>query len=258
MNSAAENIASPTRSRSDLAKRVSPARKKRAVAQSKSPSVGKFKAPVTKAVGALPTPPDEVEADIAPMHHAPKQLSAKEQLIAERLAATDNTAPPSGKRRIRDFFAKRPRTVTILATGASVLLLVGYITYLNIPNMALRVAAARAGFEANMPGYRPNGFKFSGPISYSPGQITIKFDSNTDDRSYTITERETNWDSQSLLENFVKSETDLYSTFQERGLTVFIYDGSNAAWVNGGIWYTIAGDASLLNSEQLLKIASSL
>src|SRR5665811_2332995 len=106
-----------------------------------------------------------------------------------------------------------------------------YITYLNIPNMAMRVAASRAGFEASMPGYNPNGFKFSGPIAYSPGQITIQFSSNTDEREYNITERQTAWDSQGLLDNFVKDETgsaSAHSTFRERGLTVYVYDGSKA------------------------------
>ena len=136
-------------------------------------------------------------------------------------------------------------------------LVVGYVTYLNIPRMTLRVASSRAGFEAQLPSYSPSGFKFSGPVAYAPGQVTLQYKSNTDERAYSILQKQTTWDSETLLDNFVSQETDLYSTYQERGLTVYIYDGSNATWVNGGIWYTVSGE-SLLTSEQILKIAASL
>lgn len=246
--------------KSALHSKVSPEREQRAKQHLKSPVVSKF-AEAAIVTQAVTEPAAQVEEAVEPVEPSITQPtpepSPKEQLIADQLAGVEDHTADTRKRSIRSFFKRRPKLITILATGASTLLVVGYVTYLNIPNMALRVAASRAGFEANMPGYRPDGFRFAGPIAYSTGQITIQFSSNTDERNYAITERETNWDSQSLLENYVKPETDLYSTFQERGLTVYIYDGSNAVWVNGGIWYTIEGN-SLLNSEQLLKIASSL
>ncbi len=196
-----------------------------------------------------------------------KKVPRKEQLIATQMAKVDTTAAPAQKKakkgavkRAAAKVKKSPKFTTIAATIAVALMLFGYVTYLNIPNMALRVAAVKAGFDANMPGYSPGGYSFAGPVAYSPGQITIKFNSNTDDRSYDITQRQTSWDSKSLLDNFVKKEVasdSLYSTVYDRGLTVYIYNGSNASWVNGGIWYTVSGD-SLLSSEQLLRIAASL
>ncbi len=151
---------------------------------------------------------------------------------------------------------KRPKTAAIAATVASIVVLGAYFTYLNIPNMALRVAASRAGLDANIPSYHPTGFAFSGPVSYAKGQLTLGFDSNSDDHSYTITERSSNWDSQSLLDNYVAQAHDQYLTFQERGLTIYVYDNNHASWVDGGVWYTIEGNA-LLNTEQVLKIAAS-
>lgn len=197
-----------------------------------------------------------------------KKVSQKEQLIAAQMAKVDTAPRQSHKKiekkssikRVAARVKKSPKTTTIAATFAVALLLFGYVTYLNIPNMALRVASVKAGFDANMPGYSPSGYSFAGPVAYSPGQITIEFDSNTDDRSYDITQRQTNWDSKSLLDNFVKKDVasdSQYSTFYNQGLTVYIYNGSNAAWVSGGIWYTVSGN-SLLNSEQLLRIAASL
>lgn len=169
----------------------------------------------------------------------------------------DTDELPSEPRGLKAFFARRPKPTAIAAMVLSAVILTGYITYLNVPNMALRVAASRAGFEASMPGYKPSGYAFAGPIEYTPGLITIKYDSNSDDRAFTITERTSSWDSQALLDNFVEKQSDRYITYQERGLTVFVYDGSNASWVNGGVWYTIEGD-SLLSSDQLVRIASSM
>jgi len=188
-------------------------------------------------------------------------ISAKDDFIAKQLAAVAAAEPARPAklplaRRVADKF-KNKRSTNLLAGTAASLLLVGYITYLNIPRMALRLAASRAGFSAEMPSYSPSGFNFSGPVAYAPGEITVKFASNTDQRYYDIHQQQTSWDSQSLLDNFVLAETELYSTYQERGLTVYIFGGTTATWVNGGIWFTIAGESNL-TAEQLLKIASSL
>jgi hypothetical protein len=184
--------------------------------------------------------------------------SIKEQLIARGLAEAATTDSPKTSRaqRFSRWFS-RTRNNTLVASSLATLLVVGYVTYLNVPRVALRVAAGRAGFEAELPSYNPSGFTFSGPVAYSPGSITLSYKANTDDRGYQITQKQTNWDSETLLDNYVEQETNLFSTYQERGLTVYIFDGSSATWVNGGVWYTISGD-SRLTSEQLLKIAASL
>lgn len=46
------------------------------------------------------------------------------------------------------------------------------------------------------------------------------------------------------------------TTTSERGLTIFTYK-NNAIWVNGGILYSISGDASL-SGDQIRQIATSL
>lgn len=153
--------------------------------------------------------------------------------------------------------ARRPKLIPATMTALLVFSAVGYIAYRNIPNMALRVAAQRAGFNASLPGYSPSGFSFAGPVAYSEGIVELEYKSNSDDRTYQLIQRESPWDSESLLDNFVANTGNDYLTFQERGLTVYIYDTSNATWVDGGVWYIVEGQ-SLLSSEQLLKIAGSL
>lgn len=136
------------------------------------------------------------------------------------------------------------------------LLLVGFITYLNLPNLNVRFAGTQAGFSAAMPGYRPSGYSFNGPVDYEAGKVTISFKSNTDDRSYTLKQEVSNWNSQSLQENFLAAKDKTFTTTQEGGRTIYIYDNSSATWVNGGVWYQV--ESNSLSSEQLLNIANSI
>jgi hypothetical protein len=247
---AAPSAHQPDTERLARAKRV---HKSKAITKfgSGSSAVGQTIPPVTEL-----TPPTLSPA----VQAAPAQLSPKEELIAKRLAqvAATSAANPKVKahHRVKNWL-KNPRRSTVLATSASALLLVGYITYINIPNMALRVAASRAGFAASLPGYQPPGFHFNGPVAYQPGEITVSYVS-ADSRSYTITQKESNWDSQTLLDH-IEPQAELYpATYQESGLTVYVYDGQVATWVNAGVWYTVNNEAGQLTTEQMLKIAASL
>lgn len=120
----------------------------------------------------------------------------------------------------------------------------------------MRVAAVRAGISANYPQYNPDGYHFSGPITYQPGEVNISFKSNTNPKGFVIKQKTSTWDSQAVLDNYVAKQTGTYLTYQERGLTVYSF-GNRAAWVNGGLLYTIDGDAPL-SSDQLLHIATSM
>jgi len=181
---------------------------------------------------------------------SPKEL--KEALIRERLAeATPHTEEHHAKR-----LARHPRLATILTSSLALLLLAGYLTYINLPNISMRVAATRAGISANYPNYQPDGYHFAGPITYQPGEVNISFKSNTNDRNFVINQKASSWDSQAVLDNYVSKKTGTYLTYQERGLTIYSF-GNRAAWVNGGLLYTIEGSAPL-SSDQLLRIATSM
>lgn len=132
----------------------------------------------------------------------------------------------------------------------------GTAGYLFAPRASVQLAANRSGVAASLPAYRPAGFTLNRSVDYSPGQVTLQFDSLTDNRNFRIHKASTDWTSEALRANFVE-ERGLYQTVENRGNTVFIYNGTNATWVDGGIWYTIEG-ASSLNSNQLLRIAESL
>lgn len=168
-----------------------------------------------------------------------------------------HTESKSKKHRLKHL-AKKQKVMSLAAASLSVLIVVGYTLYLNMPNMAFKVAASKAGIDASLPEFKPDGFRFAGPVNYSSGSVVINFRSTTgDDRKYEIAQRESDWDSESLLENYVSRQSERYSIVENRGLTIYVWGGSNASWVDSGIWYSIEGD-SLLGTDQLLKIASSL
>ncbi len=187
---------------------------------------------------------------------------AKSDHFAAALAgASNHESKPLKKRSLRHRLAhrlgRRSKLVGVLATGLVVLLLGGFFAYQNVPNFAMRVAASRAGFSAALPGYKPAGYALKNPIQYGPGRVSVTFRSSSDDRTFRIVQQSSSWNSETLLDNFVATSRQPYLTYQDKGKTIYIYNGANATWVNGGVWYQVESNASL-SSDQLLKIANSL
>lgn len=182
--------------------------------------------------------------------------SSKESMIAaslQRAAKQHQAAKRSAQKK------RRPRRVVSLASaGLAALLIAGYVSYLNVPSISLRVAAQRAGFTASLPTQKPAGYSLKGPIAYSPGQVVVNFGSNTDDRHFSITQQPSSWDSNALLENHVFKKSNQYLTYQDRGLTIYIFNGTNAAWVNNNKFYSLEGNNAQLDTDQILQLASSM
>ncbi|MDQ3123196.1 MAG: DUF4367 domain-containing protein [bacterium] len=187
-------------------------------------------------------------------HHAGSHSVIEKGLKSAQSHQQKYKAPA---KKTRTKTAKRARLASMGASSLAVLLLVGFFAYQNIPNFAMRYATTRAGVNASLPGYKPAGFALNSHIRYNPGQITVEFKSNTDDRAFTITQRESAWNSDTLRQNYVASASDQVHTYEDKGQTIYLYGGSNATWVNGGLWFDIKGD-SQLNSDQLIRIATSM
>lgn len=148
------------------------------------------------------------------------------------------------------------RRLSISATALLVILLVGFIGVENRANLALRLAATKAGFSASMPGYKPAGFSV-GRLQYSAGNVAINYHSNSDNRAFAITEKPSAWDSTTLRDNFVSTADNQFQTVSVAGRTIYLYGKNNAAWVNGGIMYQVKTDG-VLSGKQLSEIAASL
>lgn len=253
-------------------KHAESARSSRAAAVEKSSAIRHFhnlKASVSTSQPTSPTQQnaknDDVLAKKEVSQHmtkpAAKPTGTKERLISTALAkaALQDEEQPTNHRKP----AKRTRShghhiTRYAATALVVLILTGYVAYLNIPSLSMKVAAHRAGFAASLPSYNPVGYSLSGPIAYSPGQVTINFSSNADGRKFSLTQQPTTWDSTALLENYVMKQNPNYLTYQDSGLTIYIYGGSSASWVNGGKMYHLEGNNSQLDTDQLLQLATSV
>jgi hypothetical protein len=166
-------------------------------------------------------------------------------------------APKHHAKQHKHGASKRLKLLSIVCGCAALMLFGGYLTYLNAPNLSVRVAGAQAGIDASYPSYHPDGYRLNGPVAFSEGEVSMKFVANSGTGSYTLEQSKSNWDSNALLENYIKRESgDNYSVSQEKGITVYNYK-NQAAWVSGGILYTIKGNANL-SPDQIRKIATSV
>jgi hypothetical protein len=246
-----------------IALKQDPSRVVRAAAVEKSSTIKRFQPAVPSSV----IKKAEVLAVATPSHSVSNIATAAEagvrqsvDAIEESLrSATAHLQTFEGKLVHNSFLERvgfRHKVANLSAMAFAGFLLLGFFTYQNIPNIQMRVAAARSGVSAQMPNYNPAGYSASRNVQGAPGKVTVAFFSNTDNKSYKVTQQASNWTSASLLANHVMASKNPYQTYQDEGKTVYIYNNSSATWVNSGIWYTIDGDASL-STDQLLKIANS-
>jgi hypothetical protein len=231
-------------------KQTSP-RLARAGAVPQSPKISRFGALLSqphsfvKKTAALPVKPAPHQSSHVKKqelsHHAAHPVLTNNQVLKEHLvsqAIKDARVTEAPHKTKRHKTAKKlglsPKVFHFGAGTLAVLLLIGFIAYQNAPNISMRIAASRAGFNAAIPRYQPSGFGLKGPIEYGPGQVTLNFKSNSDERNFHIIQKVSNWNSDALLSNFVASNNKSYQTYQDKGRTIYIYDGSNATWVSGG------------------------
>ncbi|MDR0956150.1 MAG: DUF4367 domain-containing protein [Candidatus Nomurabacteria bacterium] len=173
----------------------------------------------------------------------------KNALIREQLAAPAALKKPLKSKRKLHFS-------TVASLAAALILVSGYFAYINMPNLSVRVAAVRAGVSARAPGYVPSGYQINGNVAYQPGSVTINYKANGNDWHYSLTQATSQWDSAALLSSQVAPADQNYQTLQRNGLTIYRYNDS-AAWVNGGVLYTLDGNANL-SDDQVLKIAGGV
>ena len=231
---------------------------------SRSSSISRFAArpvvkPVTEDVMVTPlTHPMAQKAHQATAHkkqlaqpvHTPSSV-LKNEAIAKAMNTPKKAQEKQSQKRGLGRF------VSVGSASLAVLLLAGYLTYLNMPSISIRVAAVQSGINATYPDYQPNGYRLDGPIAYNDGEVNMKFVANAGPQSFNIREQRSSWNSSAVLENYVQPKAGKdYNTHTQSGLTIYTFDGQ-AAWVNGGILYTVDGNAPLSN-DQILRIATSL
>lgn len=202
----------------------------------------------------------DIQAKLAPVAAKPtvkKELKPAHVLKNEAIYAAMNKEVTEKKsRRTKTKKTNRwARFTTLAGASLAVIMLAGYFTYLNMPNLSIKMAAVQSGVNAKYPGYRPDGYALSGPISFKNGEVSMQFAYAGGDKDFTIKQEKSSWDSSAVKQYVDKKSQDITTTVAN-GLTIYTY-GSNAAWVNGGVLYTLEGDAPL-SSDQIQRIATSM
>jgi len=225
----------------------------------RSPHIQKFSGsrPDAPRLEAQPTPQPAV-AEVA-VPELPQAAVTQHEALT-RLVPAPPPEPPASRTHAagawRPNLRLSPHAGRIAATTAAVAIMGGYIWFHNYPKLALQNANAQAGITASLPGYVPSSYTLKNTDT-APGLVTLNFASPSSSEALKIAQQRTSWDSSSLLDNYIAKTTDDYAAVQGQGLTIYLFNNNQAAWVNHGIWYSIEG-ASRLSREQILKIAYSL
>lgn len=198
-------------------------------------------------------------ASIQQQNKVEKQLKPatvlKNEAIHEAMAKEINSNKSKTRRTKQRKSNAFSRFMTIASASLAIILLAGYFTYLNMPNISIKMAAVQSGVNAKFPGYRPDGYALRGPITFTNGEVNMQFAYANTDRDFTIKQEKSNWNSTAVKE-YVDTKSPDSTTTIVNGLTIYTY-GSNAAWVNGGVLYTLEGNAPL-SSDQIQRIATSM
>ena len=176
-------------------------------------------------------------------------------LLERALAAAHSheQASPKSKTHKR---AGPKKHVTAAALAIAVIGLGVFSVVQNMNLIRVHVASATAGFGASLPSNQPSGYTLN-HVGSSPGVVAMNFQSTSDTRHYSLTEKSSAWDSEALRDNFVSLQGPNYQTVESGGRTIYLYGQNNATWVNNGIWYQVVSDGSL-NYHQLVQLATSL
>ncbi len=221
-------------------------------AQSTEPKIDKDLAAQTKALQIAHA------EHVAKTEHKSAHISSrviKEHLLGQaidKVPVNEELQPSSSAQSTR-----KSRFASVAMTSVALLFLGGYLTYINIPNLSIRIAAASTGIDASLPAYQPTGYRIQGPISYQDGEVNVNYKSNNSNQGYKLTQRPTDWDPIATLDNYVESDSkNDYQIHSVQGLTVYTYN-KKAVWVNGGILHVIDGNAPL-SSQQVERIVASM
>ena len=184
----------------------------------------------------------------------------KDKAIQQALATASASVQTKSKKKIKSSGKMHfgfGRVMLALTCAAVAVFAIVYFVNLNMPDVSLKVAAMQTGINASYPGYVPRGYAVAS-ITSENKKVIMDFRNAETSSSFTLTEEASSWDSNALLNNYVKGEyKDNYTVVKEQGLTIYI-SGGHAAWVNGGVVYKIDTTNGSLTNKQIKSIATSL
>jgi len=132
----------------------------------------------------------------------------------------------------------------------------GLLALFYFPTFSVNFAASQAGLSrVSVPSFVVEGYSMDGAVQVENRTIIINY-RNADGEIYSISQQNSNWDSEGLLENKIILGQLNYQVLTQRGLTIYRLD-DGATWVNGGILFTIS-NAQQLSNEQILNIIAGV
>lgn len=196
---------------------------------------------------AAPSKPIETKKQ-----HASAQIK-KQRLLEQALKNAVSHEQP--EHTLERLSASKRKFLSSFAVLGAVLIIGSFVMYLNRSSVELQVASVRAGFQASAPA-APSGYERQ-TASANNGKVDISFVAPQGNDSFTLTQESSGWDSQTLFDSVVASDSNTYQTIQSHGRTIYVYDGDKAAWVDGGILYKVSGSKQL-DSDQIVSLATSM
>jgi len=233
--------------------KINPRTATRAQTYTKSPQIDRYGAAVKNA----PTRPNLSfnQRSVQPAEPVKKDLY---DLAIDKANAHEQ--PPLTKKELKQLHPKhffRGKALAYTAVVIMGLSLLGFGVYQNIPNIMAKVASIKAGFAVHLPGYKPSGFSLAS-VGYQPGTVQFDYNSNIDNRKFTLTEHSSNWDSATLVSSIVvPTQGHDYKKITVAGQSVYLYGKNQASWVSNGIWYQVQGNSSL-STNQIIKLATTV
>ena len=198
------------------------------------------------ATGPMPQLPQATGQTMTQPQSRPMQLP---------LPSTDNASQDSQPKQSKSKKVLKP--VGVVASIALLFAAGYYMWRVNYPGLAFKIASSKAGINATMPGYVPDGYSLKGNIQANPGAVSYSL-TNQNSKKIAISQSKTDWDSQALAENYVSPKAENYLAVQAQGLTIYMMGSNQASWVNKGTWYRVESPDQPLTQEQVVKLATSL
>ena len=201
-------------------------------------------------VAAMPAPLREISA-----HNIANQV--------EQLAGKLEDAVQSAESHLEVFAgskikSRKSRKLAYALASFTSIALIGFAVYQAIPFVQVKMAGNKAGFAATLPGYAPSGYSLEKDLKTDSGIVTMNYSSGADNKNYQITQMPSQWNSDSLLNNYVLPAGSDYERIDQNGRIVYLYDDKKSAtWLDDGIWYRLDG-ANNFSSDQLLRIVQGL
>ncbi len=157
----------------------------------------------------------------------------------------------------RKSFFVRKKFISFSMGFAVAMFGIGYLTYVNLPDIASRITAFQSGMAVETPAYIASGYSPRG-LAYFDGK-NVNFEYKKGDSNYKVQQSQSGWDSSALLQNYVtKKWSEDYSTTYSNGLTIYSNRRGESVWVNNGKLYKIEVSGNKISDEEIRKIATSL